>query len=256
MSSPLGTYGGWLAPPEAGAEHRRLLSDLLLSLSPNLWWRLNPYDEEIDVACLPVFDRDETQIVTLSGGFDAYLGSLRHERRTAARKAERAGVTVRIGKGDGDWNEYYEVYLDSLRRWGSRPRTGYPPRLLDELRRAQGLKTELWLAEWEGSIIAGDIAFSAPTTMVLWHGAALEEHLPLRGAVLLTCEMIRAAFSRGLRSFDFNPSGHLEGVRRFKEQFGADYVPAPVVRRRSTLVRAAENARRTTRRVRRSLGYS
>ena len=252
VSSPLGTYGGWLASPDAGDGHRRLLCGLLLS-SPALWWRLNPYDEQIPTEGLPIFDHEETQIITISGDFDSYAGSLRHERRVAARKAEKRGVTIRSAASPDDWSEYYRVYLDSLRRWGSPRGAGYSARLLDELRLASDLRAELWLAEWEGRIIAGDISFSTATTMVLWHGAALEECLPLRGTVLLTREVIRVAFSRELQWFDFNPSGHLEGVRRFKAQFGAGYVPAPVVWRRSFVVKTAAGGRGWARRLRRAL---
>ena len=64
-----------------------------------------------------------------------------------------------------------------------------------------------------------------------WHGAARESSLALRPANRLFGEVIRDACERGFRWFDFNSSAGLEGVRRFKEGFGARPLPCPYVRK-------------------------
>jgi hypothetical protein len=48
-------------------------------------------------------------------------------------------------------------------------------------------------------------------------------------AKLLMYEIIQDSCRRGYRWFDFNPSATLPGVKFFKEGFGAQPLPAPVV---------------------------
>jgi lipid II:glycine glycyltransferase (peptidoglycan interpeptide bridge formation enzyme) len=43
-------------------------------------------------------------------------------------------------------------------------------------------------------------------------------------------EVIKNACEKGYTWFDFNPSGGLEGVKAFKERFGAQALKCPIVR--------------------------
>lgn len=45
ISSPAGTYGGWISADIIAEEHAILLSDYLTSKIDNLFWRMNPFDK-------------------------------------------------------------------------------------------------------------------------------------------------------------------------------------------------------------------
>ena len=45
LSSPLGTYGGWISVDELNSEHAALLVEYLTNKLGNLIWRINPYDK-------------------------------------------------------------------------------------------------------------------------------------------------------------------------------------------------------------------
>ena len=101
----------------------------------------------------------------------------------------------------------------------------------------------LWLARAQGKVVAGALCLHARRHVAYWHGAALEEFFPLRPVHLLMRESMRDAARRGRNWYDFNPSGGLPGVARFKRGFGARPLRVPVVRMRSRRARAAARTR-------------
>ncbi len=117
ISSPAGTFGGWISKHELKPAHARLLSDYLTRTFPCLCWRLNPYDPLAQAIPINHAIADETQTCNLEGGFDTVYRLSRKGHRQNARKAIKLGVTVRQADTIGDWNSYYEAYQDSLRRW-------------------------------------------------------------------------------------------------------------------------------------------
>ena len=71
ISSPAGTFGGWISEDELVTKHGFLLIDLLTKRLGNLVWRLNPYEPLVYKCKLPNLQQDETHALDLEGGFDA-----------------------------------------------------------------------------------------------------------------------------------------------------------------------------------------
>jgi lipid II:glycine glycyltransferase (peptidoglycan interpeptide bridge formation enzyme) len=72
----------------------------------------------------------------------------------------------------------------------------------------------------------------------MWHGATIGTYFNLRPVNLLYYEVIKTACKKGYIWFDFNPSAGLEGVKAFKERFGAQALKCPIVKLRPRTIRA------------------
>jgi CelD/BcsL family acetyltransferase involved in cellulose biosynthesis len=103
---------------------------------------------------------------------------------------------------------------------------------------------ELWVAEHDGTVIAGALCLRDRERVIYWHAAALDRALPLRPANLLLETTIADACERGSRVFDLGSSGGHEGVEAFKRSFGAAPLPSAVVTVDRGLMRAARTLRK------------
>lgn len=225
LSSPGGTYGGWISATPLTGAHAALLVDFLTQELGPLEWRLNPYDPLLRDISVPGAEPDETHAIDLGPGFEAVTRG-----RSKANKAARAGVTVVPAASEGDWRAYFALYEKSLTRWGGSATSRYRWPLFEAIRTQATPGARLWLARLQDHFIAGALCFHARRHVVYWHGAADEAHFELRPVNLLMQEAIRDACGRGAAWFDFNPSGGHEGVRQFKRSLGGAPLPSPVVR--------------------------
>jgi CelD/BcsL family acetyltransferase involved in cellulose biosynthesis len=228
--SPAGTYGGpfadhLLAPDLAIELVRRLRSPLTEGS-----WRWSPF--AVDGLCSWRRGRldDTTRVLDLGAGEAELRRRWSKGHRAAARQAERLGVEVRIADDDAHWAEYDELYRESLERWGDAATSRYEPALFEALREHGRDQARLWVASVRGELAAGAICLYSRQHVSYWHGAARERLLEFRPVHLLIEVALHDACERGLRWFDFNPSGGHPGVEAFKKGFGADTLPAPLLR--------------------------
>jgi hypothetical protein len=225
----MGTYGGWLGGDDLTMRHKALLVQHMASQHRDLEWRVNPYDNIDLPQGLRLRLQDETQVLPLIEGFPAIIKRATKGHRSAARKAQREGVTVSLADTRGSWLDFAAIYADSVRRWGDRASSIYEPRLLESMWERNSPNIKLWLAYYEGIPVAGALCLYAPRHAVYWLGAALEEYFPLRPVHLLVYRAVEDACRSDHEWFDFNPSGGHEGVVAFKKGFGTIRLPAPVV---------------------------
>ena len=180
-----------------------------------------------------------THVLALEAGPEGACEKATHRHRTAVRKAERVGLTVRRATTAADWEAYFSIYESTLARWGRNASSRYDGSLFEILRRRGEPGVTLWLVELKnGTIVSGAVTLSAPHHVVGWHMATLAEHFQLRPANLLVHEMARDACERSLDWLDLNPSGGHEGVRVFKERCGGQAVACPVIVRDAPWARA------------------
>ena len=201
----------------------------------DLIWRFNPYEKMLCTGKKGRIIEDETLALDLSIGFEEIYRGWTKGHASATRQAQKAGVEISFAETPSDWKNYFTVYEDSLNRWGKNTTLAYSWHLFETIMRRASPDIRLWLAKYEGLVIAGALCFYSPTHVVYWHGAALSSHFKLRPVNLLMYEAIRDAAGRGFKWFDFNPSGGLDGVRAFKRSFGAQPIESNVMRRSSLL---------------------
>lgn len=232
LSSPGGTFGGWLSRDSLSISHGRLLARYMLTKSGSLVWRLNPYDPLVFKTGVTGAQEDKTYALRLDEGFDAIYKSWTKGHKSAARKARKArkeGVSVKLAITLEDWIAYYQIYEDSLRRWGKAASSKYTFDLFKEMFARKSPNIKLWLSIYRGIPVAGALCFYSKWHVVYWHGAALEKYFKLRPVNLLLYEVIKDACEQGYTIFDFNPSGGHKGVEAFKKSFGASAYPSPIV---------------------------
>ena len=230
ISSPECTYGGWISVDELNINHAILLSNLIKKKFNNLIWRLNPYDDNALESELRISDEGETHAINLRKGFDVIASNMSKGHRTAVKQAVRSGVSVRISSSIEDWLNYYQNYETSVSRWGNRLLgCKYSWELFHDIFIRNSSNVELWLSIYQDKVISGALCFHSKSHYVYWHGASLETYFNLRPVNLLLYEVIKHACEEHYTWFDFNPSAGLQGVRSFKEGFGAQALKAPVV---------------------------
>ena len=229
VSSPGGTYGGWLSETTLRKEHAEAVARHLVREYPALTWRLNPINE-LECASAPAAAReDHTRVLQLGEGLEALRQRFSKGHRAAVKQARRAGVEVAGASGDAAWAEYERLYQSSLERWGKRATARHAPRLFEELKRREGRNVRLWLARYQDEVVAGAILLQEGRHLSYWHGAARRERFHLRPEHLLLHEAIDQTCQEGLEIFDLGPSAGLAGLEAFKKDFGAVPLPSPVV---------------------------
>lgn len=244
VSSPASTFGGWISLDKLSVEHADLLVDFLTEKISNLSWRLNPYDELLFKVGIGNSKYDETHTLNLEGGFDSIYKKWTKGNGSTVRKAHKArkeGVSVTTACRQDDWLAYYQVYQDSLRRWGSKASSVYEWNLFKEIFQRNSPKIKLWLAYYQNKIVSGALCFYAKKHVVYWHGAALEQYFHLRPVNLLMYEVIKDACEQEYSWFDFNPSGGHEGVKAFKKSFGAEALQSSLINIETNIARGIRN---------------
>ncbi len=243
--APGETYGGWLTPSALEPTHVREIVGVLTRGLGRLFWKLNPFDPLSPLEGPHLTEPDETMVLTLDGASEAIERRFSKGHRAAIRAADRDGVRVSVAASLDEWRSYFEAYEDTLRRWGDAAFTRHGWTLFEHLAKHRSPRVRLWVAKLDGEILGGALCLYASKHAVYWHGAAFERHFAKHPMHAALAAAIRDANERGLRWFDFNPSGPLPGVRAFKKSFGARPLACPNVRVRQGMWREA--ARRGTR---------
>jgi hypothetical protein len=183
---------------------------------------------------------DTTQIVALDGDFETVFARFDKKHRHAYRRGIADGVQVRPAATIEDVRAYFGAYRDTVDRWGKPASYGFGWELFEA---CHGLSVhhpeqiKLWVAVMGERVVGGTLAFYWHQHCVAWHGAMYREYLPHRAMNVVDTEIIRDAIARGYRSYDFNPSAGIEGLRGYKSRFGAIERPITHYRYESPLIK-------------------
>jgi FemAB-related protein (PEP-CTERM system-associated) len=157
-------------------------------------------------------------ILPLQATVDAQLAALDRKLRNQVRKAEKSGLTVRIG-GAELVTPFYDVLAENMRDLGSPVHSrGLFERILTTFAERSRLLC----------VSLGETPVAA--SLVLWHRDRLEvpwassvrRYNPLCPNVLMYWEMLKFGIDRRFSSFDFGRSTPNEGTYLFKQQWGAE----------------------------------
>lgn len=145
-----------------------------------------------------------------------------HHARLIKKAMEKAGIKVKPGRREEDFEAYGEMYAASLARWNKKPSVVYTQAFFDSVRDilVSADAARFYMA-WQGhSPQAGALVVLGKTRAVYWHGVSVDDPVP-GSAHLLHYKIMEDVESRGLDVYDFGPSPGLAGVQRFKQGFGA-----------------------------------
>ncbi len=146
--------------------------------------------------------------------------------KRAVNKAAKLGVIVRPAESEPELREWYQLYLDTMRRSAVPPRPYRFFLALWELLKPQGMM-QLLLAEHHHAarkkIIAGSIFFLFNHTVSFAFNGSSWRDLSLRPNDAIQWRAINDACRKKYRNFDFGevPEEHHE-LARFKSKWGAE----------------------------------
>jgi len=152
---------------------------------------------------------------TLASGFN-------QQWRRNIKKAEKEGVEVFRGKRE-DLADFHKVYLETAKRDNFTPRPlRYFERMWDELNRNQ-IHLKVFLAKWQGEIIASTIAIQVGGHYWYSYGASSAFGREARGSNAVQWEMMKDALASGAICYDLrgitptlDPNDPHAGLIQFK----------------------------------------
>jgi hypothetical protein len=140
------------------------------------------------------------------------------------RKAEASGVTVREGTGQADLREFYRLYLASMKRHRSLPRSWSQMKLDQRLLGPSGV-FRLYLAEHDGRPVSAAVFHAFGDTVDLLYAGSDAAARDVRGDFGVYWHVIRWAIENGYRRFDWGAAREGGNLYRFKSQWSSEPVP-------------------------------
>ena len=219
-------YGGLLASPEVMLDTPEQLIPRICASMKSVNLLENPFSRyrEATGDFLPADPprKVDIQYLDLRAGFDAQFRKWSKGHSSAAKKGIRDGVVVRKAETLEDWRAYYNVYLDSIRRWGKQTTSRYPWELFQAMFDMNDDRIVLWLASLGAEVISGSLCFYGHRHIAYWHGAALESHFDCKAPHVLQYRIAEDAAAKGFYWYDMLSSGNHPGVEKFKKGFAAE----------------------------------
>ena len=226
-------YGGLIADgPYTSAEAQQIYRAACGWQTFRLQITGNPLRSDSDVPVSYESQADFTHMIALQPDFEQVFAHLPKDARSTYRNGLRKGVQVRRATALADCHAYYDVYQDGLHRWRERglKQIGatYSLRQFElcyELSCQQPALAQLWLAEVDGRIAAGNWVFYWNRHVGCWQGAAHSDLLSYRPFNVLEVEIARDAVAHGYAYYDLGPSAGLEGLIAYKDSYNAKRHP-------------------------------
>ncbi len=161
---------------------------------------------------------------------DEILAAMHHKTRYNIRLSGRRGVQVGVGEDRSDMDAFYDILAvtSSRMEFGIRDRS-YFHQLWEKI--LQPGLGRLFLAHYEGQLLAGTVALIGSDSVWYLYGASSNEHRNVMPNYGLQWAMIQWAMEQGCSVYDFrgvsgdlDPDNPLYGLYRFKKGFGAEFV--------------------------------
>ncbi|MDH7576619.1 MAG: peptidoglycan bridge formation glycyltransferase FemA/FemB family protein [Bacillota bacterium] len=157
------------------------------------------------------------------------LAAMESKTRYNIRLAARKGVRVRVAQDRSDLAIFYDLLTETAERDQFLIRAYRYFEQIWDLFVSRGA-ARIFLAEYQGEVIAGTLAFHCGDRVWYLYGASGNHFRNVMPNHLLQWTMIRWARDLGCRIYDFrgspgdaDPANPLYGLYRFKKGFGAQF---------------------------------
>ncbi len=236
--------------PLADYQHPQALQKLLEKISElakeqkAVFFRFDPsllHDEKIEWKTLNArtahahYQPENTLILDLDQPEEELLKQMKPKGRYNIKVAQKHGVTVHVSDNNQkDIEAFYRLLQETT---GRDEFSGHNKKYYEDMLKILGQdQCKLYLAEYQGKIVAGIIATFFNDTAIYYFGASGNEHRNVMAPYLLQWQAIIDAKNLGMKYYDFlgiapeNSKNHpWAGVTDFKLKFGGrrvDYQPA------------------------------
>ncbi|MFN3429406.1 MAG: GNAT family N-acetyltransferase [Candidatus Sericytochromatia bacterium] len=234
-------YGGLVSPGPLSEERVAAVYQRVRAVYPNLRVTGNPFEAYPNVPPDGVRETDSTQVLPLLDPAEQRK-RMSDTRLKHCKRAAKAGFRLEVVEGltADDVPRFYPLYARHAADWS------YTRWIRDEaffvaLTTHAGRLLVLLLA-YQGDQLAGMriLGLTGPVVMDLFLATdpAFE---PQYVGPLLAEAALNWAHASGYARFDFQPSGRLEGVHRYKAAFGAEEVANVITVHSSLLGRSLES---------------
>jgi hypothetical protein len=142
--------------------------------------------------------------------------------RRDVRKAERSGVTIRMGASRDDMRTFYKLYLDSMER--NRAAAKYPYRWFEAIYEVISQRDlgHVRFAQLDQRAIAGAVFIHSSRSAHYFHNGSEYQFLKFCPNELLIHVTLEEAIEKGHSCFDFMGSDPSDlALLRFKEKWGS-----------------------------------
>lgn len=168
---------------------------------------------------------NKTSIIDLNKTEDEILNNMHQKTRYNIRLAEKKGVKIREGDIE-DFDGFWRIMKDTVDRDGFRLHSQEHYQKIFELDKDF---VKLFLAEYNGKIIAAVLSIFFGDMITYVHGASANENRNVMAPYLLHWHIIRRGKARGYKYYDLNGVDEKKwpGVTRFKMGFGGEITEYP-----------------------------
>lgn len=155
---------------------------------------------------------------------DAVWSDIKDSRRRQIEQADGdSSLRFRTGDSIADLEEYYRLYLESMRGHGSPPHSFDFFRILWERLYDEG-NLRLSMITRGGTMINCMIDLALGSTVYQWGVITDYEHRDLNGGSLLLWKSLKWAAENGYDTYEFGRTREGSGVYMFKKSFGGSKV--------------------------------
>ncbi len=146
------------------------------------------------------------------------LGGFKSKLRSQIHKAEKNGLTFKIGCDDTYVDDFYEVYATNMHRLGS---PAHSRQWFQAIKR-NFCDQMIISTVWKGDIVigAGIVLLNGAVASIPW-ASTKSEFNKMAPNMLLYWSVLSYAADHGYQVFDFGRSTYGEGTYKFKQQWGA-----------------------------------
>lgn len=231
---PLGLYGRPIIQGEWSPEKgREILHHILAGRCIEMQYVENPLYEHLNFLLPKGIIREvhhvETHLLNLTESWDIMWENVFSPRiRNQVRKAEKEGLKVRLGSSIEDVEKFYSLYELSTLDWGY-TQPPYSKQFFLNLMDNANNTIQLLLVEDHEKAIASGIFIEDVDFVLYWFGVMdkiAERKFPV---YLMLSHVIHEAIIKGKKYLNMGASGKLDGVRKFKELWGAKPMPYDIV---------------------------
>ena len=221
-------YGNWLTKDHLNKHHISLITAFVIDNIKNLTWQLNPFD----VASTNIMINSKyvrriphtAYMVDLTKGEEIIYSNIKKSCLNHIKQGIENKLKIIEGPDIEDWKKYYDIYRDTIIRWGSKTPYILHWRLFEIIYSRMNPIIKLWLV-WYGDIpIAGSINFYSHGKIIGWHMASLTDYRHLRPNHLLEYSMIKDGIYKNYQWYDMGTDGGNKGLQNFKRSFGPEKV--------------------------------
>lgn len=188
----------------------------------SIFWRVDLFNadifKEIKLKKIKDFQPSRTLLIDLTKPEEEILAVMHSKTRYNIRLAEKKGITVHQGQSEEDIKTFIKLTAETAARDNFK---SHGPSHYKKLLSLDKNLIKLFLAEYQGKILAANIMIYFGDTCTYLHGASSNEHKNLMAPHLLQWHCISEAKKVGYKYYDFWGINEKKwpGVTRFKKSF-------------------------------------